>query len=181
MSTWHPAYREGVLAADYRFAAEHLLHHFVDAMTAHLDTVLRMPAYGAAEVQAQGAALRSSLVALHDLAVPAQAPDVPDLYFALQRTLEAQHGDAVGLIRVGLSRNDLDMTVYKMNARTYHLAVGERLLTLRRLLLDKAEAHVETVLIAETHHQPAQLRAMFSELRSAVETSRPRQRRPRSP
>lgn len=31
------------------------------------------------------------------------------------------------------------------------------------------------------HHQPAQLRAMFSELRSAVETSRPRQRRPRSP
>lgn len=156
MNTWHPAYRDGVLAADYRFAAEHLLHHFVDAMTAHLDTVLRLPAYAAPDVQAEGAALRRSLVALHDLAAPEQAADVPDLYFALQRTLEAQHGDAVGLIRVGLSRNDLDMTVYKMNARTYHLAVGARLLALRELLLDKAEAHVETVLIAETHHQPAQ-------------------------
>ena len=66
MSTWHPAYRDGVLAADYRFAAEHLLHHFVDAMTAHLDTVLRMPTYASAEVQTQGAELRRALVALHD-------------------------------------------------------------------------------------------------------------------
>lgn len=156
MSTWHPAYREGVLANDYRFAAEHLLHHFVDAMTAHLDTVLRMPAYAAPDVQARGAELRRALVGLHDLAVPVQADDVPDLYFALQRELEERLGDAVGLIRVGLSRNDLDMTVYKMNGRTYHLAVGEQLLALRGLLLDKAEAHVNTILIAETHHQPAQ-------------------------
>ena len=156
MSTWHPAYREGVLANDYRFAAENLLHHFVDAMTAHLDTVLRMPAYADADTQAQGAELRRALVALHDAPAPEQAPDVPDLYFALQRTLEAQHGDAVGLIRVGLSRNDLDMTVYKMNGRAYHLEVGRRLLRLRELLLERAERHLETVLIAETHHQPGQ-------------------------
>lgn len=156
MSTWHPAYREGVLAADYRFAAEHLLHHFVDAMTAHLDTVLRMPAYSAPEVQVQGAELRRALVALHEEPVPEQAADVPDLYFALQRKLEAAHGDAVGLIRVGLSRNDLDMTVYKMSGRAYLLATGKRLLRLRELLLEKAETHLETVVIAETHHQPGQ-------------------------
>jgi len=128
VSTWHPAYREGVLANDYRFAAENLLHHFVDAMTAHLDTVLRMPAYADADTQAQGAELRRALVALHDAPAPEQAPDVPDLYFALQRRLEERLGDAVGLIRVGLSRNDLDMTVYKMNGRAYHLEVGRRLL-----------------------------------------------------
>lgn len=156
MSTWHPAYREGVLANDYRFAAENLLHHFVDAMTAHLDTVLRMPAYADADTQAQGAELRRALVALHDAPAPEQAPDVPDLYFALQRRLEERLGDAVGLIRVGLSRNDLDMTVYKMNGRAYHLEVGRRLLRLRELLLERAERHLETVLIAETHHQPGQ-------------------------
>jgi len=156
LSTWHPAYRDGVLAADYRFAAEHLLHHFVDAMTAHLDTVLLMPAYGAEAVQAEGASLRRDLVALHQSPAPQQADDVPDLYFALQRELEAQHGDSVGLIRVGLSRNDLDMTVYKMNGRSYHLAVGQRLLQLRELLLGKAQEHVDTILIAETHHQPGQ-------------------------
>src|SRR5690606_32841350 len=149
VSTWHPAYREGVLANDYRFAAENLLHHFVDAMTAHLDTVLRMPAYADADTQAQGAELRRALVALHDAPAPEQAPDVPDLYFALQRRLEERLGDAVGLIRVGLSRNDLDMTVYKMNGRAYHLEVGRRLLRLRELLLDRAERHLETVLIAE--------------------------------
>ena len=47
-------------------------------------------------------------------------------------------------------------SVYKMNGRGYHLAVGERLLTLRELLLTKAAAHVDTIFIAETHHQPGQ-------------------------
>ncbi len=157
MSTWHPAYRNGVLAADFRYAAEHLYHHFIDAMTAHLDTVLRMPSYaGDAATQAKGSALRADLVALHDQCAPAQADDVPDLYFALQRKLEDKHGDAVGLIRVGLSRNDLDMTVYKMNGREYHLEVGDKLLELREQLLGMAESHVNTILIAETHHQPGQ-------------------------
>ncbi len=156
MSVWHPAYREGVLAADFRFAAEHLLHHFIDAMTAHLDTVLRMPAYAGADVQERGAALRRALVALHDEPAPQQDADVPDLYFALQRRLEERFGDDVGLIRVGLSRNDLDMTVYRMHGRHHHLEVGRRLLTLRALLLTRARQHLNTILIAETHHQPGQ-------------------------
>lgn len=157
MSTWHPAYRNGVLAADFRYAAAHLYHHFIDAMTAHLDTVLRMPSYAADEAdQASGAALRADLVALHGQTAPEQADDVPDLYFALQRHLEQKHGDAVGLIRVGLSRNDLDMTVYKMNGRQYHLEVFEKLVSLRQLLLNLADTHVNTILIAETHHQPGQ-------------------------
>lgn len=156
MSTWHPAYREGVLAADYRFAAEHLKQYFIDAMTAHLDTVLRMPAYAGAQTQATGATLRQALLALHDTPAPQQADDVPDLYFALQRSLEQSLGDAVGLIRVGLSRNDLDMTVYKMNGRAYHLEVWRQLLDLRQQLLRQAETHLDTILIAETHHQPGQ-------------------------
>ncbi len=154
--TWHPAYRGQVLALDYRFAGEHLLHHLLDAMTAHLDAVLALPAHAAPRVRAQGAALRAGLVALHEEPVPVQAEDVPDLYFGLQRVLEARHGEAVGLIRLGLSRNDLDMTVYKMHGRELLLDVGLRLGEVRRLLLARADSHLDTVLIAQTHHKPGQ-------------------------
>src|SRR5699024_4778065 len=57
---------------------------------------------------------------------------------------------------VGLSRNDLDMTVYKMRARELLLATADELLRLRGALLQRAEQHLETVLIAQTHHQPGQ-------------------------
>lgn len=154
--SWHPAYRQQVLEPDFRHAAGHLSHHFIDAMTAHLDTVLRLPAYSGAADQAAGARVRAALVALHDAPSPEQAEDVPDYYFALQRELEADLGEAVGLIRVGLSRNDLDMTVYKMSGRATLLDIGERLIALRRLLIEKASRHVNTVLIAQTHHQPGQ-------------------------
>src|SRR5690606_22702307 len=154
--SWHPAYRGQVLALDYRFASEFLRHHFIDAMTAHLDAVLALPAHAAPEVRSRGAELRAGLVALHDEPVPVQDDDVPDLYFALQRVLEARHGDAVGLIRLGLSRNDLDMTVYKMHGRELLLEVGLKLAEVRRLLLERAAAHLDTVLIAQTHHRPGQ-------------------------
>lgn len=154
--TWHPVYRKQVLAPDYRFAGQYLLHHFIDAMTAHLDAVLLTPNFSDDESRAQGRELRASLQALHDQDVPEQAEDVPDLYFALQRKLEEEHGSAVGLIRVGLSRNDLDMTVYKMRGRDLLLETGERLLELRGQLLALAREHLDTILIAQTHHQPGQ-------------------------
>ncbi len=154
--SWHPAYYDSVLAPDYRFAAGNLLHQFIDAMTAHLDTVLRLPSRQDDGNQRQGEALRTALIGLHDQPVPEQAPDVPDLFFALQRQLEEQLGEGAGLIRVGLSRNDLDMTVYKMKGRGYLLDLGEQLLALRELVLERAEQHLSTVLIAETHHQPGQ-------------------------
>src|SRR5690606_19103345 len=98
--TWHPAYRGQVLALDYRFASEFLRHHFIDAMTAHLDAVLALPAHADPDVRRRGAALRVGLVALHEEPVPVQDDDVPDLYFALQRAVEGGH--AVVLHRHGL-------------------------------------------------------------------------------
>ena len=154
--TWHPAYRGQVLALDYRFASEFLRHHFIDAMTAHLDAVLALPAHADPDVRRRGAALRVGIVALHEEPVPVQDDEVPDLYFALQRVLESRYGDAVGLIRLGLSRNDLDMTVYKMHGRELLLEVGLQLAEVRRLLLALAREHLTTVLIAQTHHRPGQ-------------------------
>ncbi len=154
---WHPSYRGRVLEPDYLFASRHLLPHFLHALCAHLTAVGRLPVAAGDGAQAEIGALHRALVALERAPLPAQEPDVPDAYFAIQRELEANLGPhTVSWLRIGLSRNDLDMTVYKMRARELLLATGEQLLALRRALLDKAAAHVDTVLIAQTHHQPGQ-------------------------
>ena len=42
MTRFHAVYRDHVLMPDYRFAAQHLSQHLLDAMTAHVRTVGRL-------------------------------------------------------------------------------------------------------------------------------------------
>ena len=152
---WHRSYVERVLRPDQGYAADRLLASFVDVLIAHVRTVARLPA-----AEGHGptlAALDAALQAQRTRVPPPYETDVPDLYFALQRRLEAELGEeALGWLRLGLSRNDLDMTVYKVAARARLLDLARRLGELQDALLTQAEAHVETIVIARTHHQPAQ-------------------------
>lgn len=154
--SWHRSYRERVLAPDYDFASRHLKHHFLDALSAHVSVVARLPQNSDEATVARVAALHSAIIDLHDVPAPAHLDDVPDLYFAIQGELTERVGDAVALLRIGLSRNDLDMTVYKLRARELLLETGEALIALRRAVATQASAHLDTVLIAQTHHQPGQ-------------------------
>jgi argininosuccinate lyase len=152
---WHPAYTERVLEPDYGFASKYLFHHFVDALLAHVRAVRALEAFGGR--QADFDRLESALIALHDEEVPGYQAEVPDLYFAIHSRLERNLGEGVaGLVRLGLSRNDLDMTVYKMRAREVLLQLGELLCALRAEILAQVEQHVDTVLVAYTHHRPGQ-------------------------
>ncbi|MDZ7706040.1 MAG: argininosuccinate lyase [Trueperaceae bacterium] len=155
--SWHDSYCQHVLWPDYRFASQHLAEHFLDAMTAHVRTVARLPDRVVQTHQREIEGLEHALIALHDTPLPSYNADVPDLYFMFNRKLEAEVGEqAVGFLRLGLSRNDLDMTVYKMRARRFLLQLAASLLDLRSAVLQQAEAHVETILVAYTHHQPGQ-------------------------
>lgn len=156
--SWHPAYFEQVLAPDYRFAVEHLRGPLLDAMTAHVRTVARLPS-----VQADPAALAATdrlvaaIVELHAEPLPEQVQSVPDAYFAVNRLLEERLGaETVSFLRTGLSRNDLDMTVYKLAARQRNLELAAALMELRGAVQELAADHADTVLIAHTHHQPGQ-------------------------
>jgi len=152
---WHAAYVDHVLAPDQRYAAAELHATFLDALTAHLRTVARLPA--AAGCQAAIDRLDAALRRQRTEPPPQPERGVPDLYFGLQRRLAAEVGeDALAWLRLGLSRNDLDMTVYKMAARERLLGLARRLAALQGALLDHADAHLETVVVARTHHQPAQ-------------------------
>lgn len=155
--SWAPSYHDKVLAPDYAFAGRYLLSHILRTLSAHLETVARIPLAQTAGAQAQIAQVRASLEALSYRPLPVQAADVPDAFYAIQRELEADVGEAAaGWSRLGLSRNDFDMTVYKMRGRELLLVIGTDLLDLRAALLRRAEEHLDTVLIAKTHHQPGQ-------------------------
>lgn len=157
MSRFHKVYVEHVLRPDYRFARQHLSAHFLDAMTAHVMTVGRLDDPHVQAHRADVERLLEALRALRRHELPEYAEDVPDLYFAFNARLESEVGrEAVSFLRLGLSRNDLDMTVYKMRTRELLLGVLKGLGELRSRILDQAERHLETVLIAQTHHQPGQ-------------------------
>lgn len=81
----------------------------------------------------------------------------PDIYLRLLVAMkETSSESGAGLLRVGLSRNDLDMTLYRMIARDAILDVCEKLVTLRNTFYKIAEKNCETTLVAMTHYQPAQ-------------------------
>ena len=80
-----------------------------------------------------------------------------DLFFYLERLIVAACGDeAAGRLHTARSRNDIDMTMYRMQQRGMILSLYEAALRLRDVLIDQADAHREAVFAAHTHTQPAQ-------------------------
>jgi argininosuccinate lyase len=82
---------------------------------------------------------------------------VEDLFFYVEKQLAELCGrDNAGRIHTARSRNDLDMTMYRMVLRQQLLLVLEALLDLRAQLIGLAEAHRSDPMPAYTHNQPAQ-------------------------
>ena len=80
-----------------------------------------------------------------------------DLFFYLDRQIASIAGeDAAGRLHTARSRNDIDMTMYRMRQREMLLTVAEGTLALRRVLLDLAARYRDAVFAAHTHTQPAQ-------------------------
>ncbi len=156
--SWHQAYVDNVLEPDYRFAAQYLQNHLLDALVAHVQTVARLPAVAQDPAAVQDCDdLIRELRTMYGQQLPPRTDNVPDAYFAVNQELDKRLGAAkVSRLRTGLSRNDLDMTIYKLATRQRLLEAGELLDRLRQAVLDQAERHTRTVVIARTHHQPGQ-------------------------
>ncbi len=93
-----------------------------------------------------------------------------DLFFHIERLVAEACGDEVaGRLHTARSRNDIDMTMYRMRLREYVLELAGATLALRRTLVDLAGAHRETVYPAHTHTQPAQVSTVAHYLLGAIE------------
>jgi argininosuccinate lyase len=93
-----------------------------------------------------------------------------DLFFYIERLVVAACGeDAAGRLHTARSRNDIDMTMYRMQQRQLILAVIDGVLALRRALIGLAARYGEAVFAAHTHTQPAQPSTIAHYLQAVVE------------
>ena len=93
-----------------------------------------------------------------------------DMFFFVERLIATQCGDDIaGRLHTARSRNDIDMTMYRMRQRGFILDVIEASQGLRRVFLSIAERHTATVFPAHTHTQPAQPTTVAHYLLAAVE------------
>jgi argininosuccinate lyase len=93
-----------------------------------------------------------------------------DLFFFVERLIvEACGDDAAGRLHTARSRNDIDMTMYRMRQRALILELIAGTHGLRQVLVDLADAHREDVFAAHTHTQPAQPSTIAHYLLAVVE------------
>ena len=97
-------------------------------------------------------------------------PACEDLFFYLERLIAQGAGEQVaGRLHTARSRNDIDMTMYRIRQREFINAVAEATLTLRRALLELAAQHTHTIYGAHTHTQPAQVSTIAHYLLAVIE------------
>jgi argininosuccinate lyase len=93
-----------------------------------------------------------------------------DLFFYVERLIVQACGeDAAGRLHTARSRNDIDMTMYRMQQREMLLDLVDGALRLRSVLIDLADAHKEDVFAAHTHTQPAQPSTIAHYLLAVIE------------
>jgi argininosuccinate lyase len=120
----------------------------------------------------EAAAIRRALDGIDLAAVRAIEYDgtYEDLFFYLERLVSSGCGEeAAGRLHTARSRNDIDMTMYRMRQREWILAVVDSTLALRRALVPLAERYREAVFAAHTHTQPAQPSTIAHYLQAVIE------------
>jgi argininosuccinate lyase len=150
-----PEYVSRVLRENFEDAKTLFLSPLIAIHYAHLVMLRQQQIISAGDAHA----LREALDAIPIPDVKAATFDdaCEDLFFYLERLIAQGCGeDVAGRLRVARSRNDIDMTMYRMRQREYIAALAGAVLDLREALLELASRHRETLFAAHTHTQPAQ-------------------------
>jgi argininosuccinate lyase len=93
-----------------------------------------------------------------------------DLFFYIENLVKKVcDPDIAGRLHTARSRNDIDMTMYRMQLREMVLKLHEATVALRASLIGVAERHRDTVYPAHTHTQPAQPSTVAHYMLAAIE------------
>jgi argininosuccinate lyase len=166
-----------------RFAPEYvkyvLCENFNDAKELFLAPLMSIHHAHLVMLSAQGI-LRSDDAHALRLALDAVSqPDVrkavydgrsEDLFFHIDRLIAAACGEeAAGRLHTARSRNDIDMTMYRMRQRELVLALASATCELRGALIDLSDRHRMTVFAVHTHTQRAQPTTIAHYLLAVIE------------
>jgi argininosuccinate lyase len=162
------AYAEAVLAVNFKDAKKYFLDSLLEIHAAHTLMLARQGIIPGADArQVLGALSRLDRAAI--LASPYDG-SFEDLFFHVQDRLVASCGEEVaGKMHTARSRNDIDLTMYRMCLRREVLRIAAEASSVRQVLLDLAAANVDTLMPAYTHTQPAQPTTLAHYLLGAVE------------
>jgi argininosuccinate lyase len=163
-----PVYADTVLAPNFEHAKRHFLDVLIQIHYAHTIMLAKQGIVTPKETRA----LLEALGGLHPKRIQAARYDgsYEDLFFFVEAMLEEACGrEIAGKMHTARSRNDIAITLYRMTARHALLATAGDVLELRAALLNLAEQHLETVMPAHTHTQPAQPTTLGHYLLAACE------------
>jgi len=153
-------YRDTVLKQIFADAQRSFLPALVQVDLAH---VLMLAKQGILAPAVAARCLQAILSLDHTALAQAEYDgSVEDLFFLIERKLADILGpgdsgiDTAGRIHTARSRNDVDLTLYRMVLRERVLHVLHSTTTLRGTLLALAEEHRSAIMPAYTHNQPAQ-------------------------
>jgi len=153
--TLDPEYVSQVLSENFEDAKTLFLSPLIAIHYAHLVMLRERNIIGSADARTLREALDA--ISLGDVKAAPYDSTCEDLYFFIDRILVKACGDAVaGRLHTARSRNDIDMTMYRMRQREFIATLIAAVLELREALLDLAGRHRETLFAAHTHTQPAQ-------------------------
>jgi argininosuccinate lyase len=148
-------YKENVLADCFADAKRYFLQAYLDVDYAHAVMLAEQNIITEDELKELLRALRS--LDLDSIKRAEYDGSFEDLFYYLQREItKFCDTDTAGKLHTARSRNDIDVTIYRLHLRGDTLKLLRSTMDLRRNLLDLAAQHHETLIPAYTHTQPAQ-------------------------
>ena len=150
------SYTENVLADCFEDAKRYFLDALLQVDYAHAVMLAEQKIITKDELKMLLKALRS--LDLNKIRAARYDGTCEDLFFYIQREITAHCGDpeVAGKLHTARSRNDIDVTIYRLHLRVVTLKLTRETMNLRRTMLDLAAQHHETLIPAYTHTQPAQ-------------------------
>ena len=149
-----PLYAETVLGPNFEDAKRYFLEALIEIHHAHTRMLAHRGILTASEERTLRGALRG--LDMEEIARCRYDGSCEDLFFYIENLLERACGDLAGKMHTARSRNDIAITLYRMTLRRELLALAAAAAEVRAVILDLAARHIETIMPAHTHTQPAQ-------------------------
>ena len=150
-----PSYTENVLADCFEDAKRYFLNALLEVDYAHAVMLAEQEIITADELKMLLEALRS--LDLNKIRATKYDGTYEDLFFYIQQEITKNcDADVAGKLHTARSRNDIDVTIYRLHLRVVTLKLLRETMNLRQTMLDLAAQHHETLIPAYTHTQPAQ-------------------------
>lgn len=163
-------YKENVLADCFEDAKHYFLDAYIAVDFAHAVMLAEQQIISHDELKTLLKALRA--LDLEEMRNKSYDGSFEDLFYYIQQKItENCEGDVdtAGKLHTARSRNDIDVTIYRLHLRQDALTLLLSAMALRKVFLDLASKHHETLIPAYTHTQPAQPSTMAHYLLAMAE------------